>query len=139
VALVRPNRRNRPDWHTKGNPGGAPRRAGWWRSVGTSLVSAVLAVLCLEEALAHVVRKGDDADGDVVVMECAGCPGAHAGQEQGCGQRDAQAQDELRPRVDGRGYPGQMVAGLSSSPLRIASTAGRRAAPGIYGGPDRAM
>ena len=34
-------------------------------------VSAVLAALCLEEALAQVTRKGDDADADEVVLECA--------------------------------------------------------------------
>ena len=70
--------------------------------------SAVLAVLCLEEALAQVTRKGDDVDADEVVLECARCPGPCAGQERRCGQRVAQAQDELWLRVDGGGYPGQL-------------------------------
>jgi hypothetical protein len=71
-------------------------------------VSAVLAVLRLEEALAQFVGKADNADGDEVVLECARCPGSGAGQERGCGQRVAQAQDELGPRVDGGCYPGQL-------------------------------
>jgi hypothetical protein len=78
-------------------------------SVGTPAgVSAVLALLRLEEALAQAVGKGDDADGDVVVLECAGCPGSCAGQERRRGKRVAQAQDELWPRVDGGGYPGEL-------------------------------
>jgi len=28
--------------------------------------------------------------------------------ERRCGRRAAQAQNELRPRVEGRGYPGQL-------------------------------
>jgi len=45
---------------------------------------------------------------DVVVSECAGCPGPCAGLDRRCGRRAAQAQNELRPRVEGRGYPGQL-------------------------------
>jgi hypothetical protein len=70
-------------------------------------VSAVLAVLRLEEALAQVVGKADNADGDEVVLECARCPGPGAGQERRCGQRVAQAQDEPGPRLDGGCYPRQ--------------------------------
>ena len=71
-------------------------------------MSAVLAVLRLQEALARLGGKGDNVDGDEVVLECARCPGPGAGQERRCGQRVAQAQDELRPRVDGGCYPGQL-------------------------------
>ena len=81
-------------------PGG-----GYIRGAGAS---AVLAVLRLKEALAQVAGKADDANGDEVVLECARSPGPCAGQERRCGQRVAQAQDELRPRVDRGGYPGQL-------------------------------
>lgn len=70
--------------------------------------SPVLASLCFEEMLAQVVREADDGDRDAVVLERPGCPGPRARQERGCSQRVAQAQDELRPRVDGGGYPGQL-------------------------------
>jgi len=70
--------------------------------------SAVLAALRVDEALAQFIGKGDNADGDEVVLECARCPGPGAGQERPCGQWVAQAQDELRPWVDGGCYPGQL-------------------------------
>ena len=81
--------------------------------------SAVLAALRFEQALSQVVREGDDANGDIQVLECAGCPGSCAGLERRCGQRVAQAQDQLRPRVDGGGYPGQLEGiGQHLVPLR---------------------
>jgi hypothetical protein len=67
-----------------------------------------LASLCLEEALAQVLWKVDDGDSDAVVLKRPGRPGPRAGQERGCSQRVAEAQDELRPRVAGGGYPGQL-------------------------------
>ena len=63
-------------------------------------MSAVLAELRIEEALAQFAGKADDADGDEVALECARCPGPGAGQERRCGRRVAEAQD--KPGVAGR-------------------------------------
>ena len=46
--------------------------AGFWGE--GPAVSPVLTELGLEQALARVVRGGDDGDGNSVVLECAGCP-----------------------------------------------------------------
>ena len=84
---------------TDGGHGLGRSRAAW---------SPVLASLCFEEMLAQVAREADDGDRDAVVLERPSCPGPRARQERGCSQRVAQAQDELRPRVDGGGYSGQL-------------------------------
>jgi hypothetical protein len=91
---------------------------GPWQDRPTAW-SPVLAALRLEEALSQVVGEADDSDGDAVVLECPGGPGSRGGQERRCGQRVAQAQDELRPRVERGGYPGELEGvGQYLVPLR---------------------
>ena len=76
-------------------------------------------MLRLEQALAQIVREADDANCDAEVLEGTGRPGSCVRLERRCGQRVAQAQDQLRPRVDSGGYPCQLEGiGQHLVPLR---------------------
>ena len=71
-------------------------------------VSSVLTALGGQHALPQFFWQRDDGDGDTEILKCPGCPRPATGQERGCGKQVAQAQDEIRSRIQRPGDPGKL-------------------------------